>query len=351
MRVLDRYLFREMTWPYVGGLVTFVVLITGHMLFLAIEVMVDRQVPLGGVLRYIGYQVPMAAVMALPVASLLASALALNRLATDQEVTALRAAGVSLARMVRPVVVLGLLSTAAAVWLNGDLAPRCKGAADGLLRDIVLQQRALAFRPQRFVDTGRGLQLYAETVDQAASTVGGVYAFLLQAQGTPLMYWAPQARFGATTLEAPACRAYLLTPAGNLTMLECDDMTLDLTQMSAGAGRPATGLGDQTLGQLWQRAQAASSDRGARLELHFRLALAAACLVFALLAAPVALHFGRGQSLVGVLATILVVFFYYVIMLWMRMLGNTGVLPPLVAAYGQNAVLTALALLAIWKQR
>lgn len=356
MRTVDRYLLSEMVWPFVGGLLTFMVLITGHMLFLAIEVIVDHHVPLSGVLRYIGYQLPGAAVMALPVASLLASALALNRLAADHEIVALRAGGVSPWRMMVPALLVGLVATAAGTWLTGDLAPRARRAADSLLRDLVLQQKALAFRPQRFVDTGRGLQFYAETVDNAHNTVGNLYAFLVQPQSAPLLYWTDRAQFGETTLEAAQSRAYLLTTAGNLTTLEGDGLTIDLTQMPSGARVPVQELGGQTLAELWARAKPQAGtglpgDRTAWLELHCRLALAAACLVFALLAGPVALRFGRGQSLVGVLATILVVFVYYVIMLWLRMLGNAGVLPLPVAAYGQDVVLLVLAALAIWRQR
>jgi lipopolysaccharide export system permease protein len=356
MKHLDRYILCEMVWPFVGGLVTFVVLITGHMLFLAIEAIVDHHVPFSGVLRYIAYQVPGAAVMALPVASLLASALALNRLAADHEIAPLRAGGVSLARMTFPALLLGLGAAAAALWLHADLAPRAKQAAEGLLRDIVLRQKTLAFKPQRFVDSGRGLHFYAETVDNARETVGNLYAFLVRENSPPLLYWADSARFTDTTLEASRSRAYLLSTGGNLTDLEAEGLTIDLTQVQPSARYPSARMQAETLGELRRKladsvAAGQEPDRQTVLELHCRLAMAGACLVFALLAGPVALRFGRGQSLVGVLITILVVFVYYVIMLWLRMLGNAGYLPPLVAAHGQNALLTLAATVAIWRQR
>ena len=356
MRTIDRYLLGEMLWPFLGGLLTFVVLITGHMLFLAIGVIVDHHVPLSGVLRYLAYQVPGAAVMALPVASLLASALALNRLAADHEIVALRAGGAGLSRLMAPAAMLGAMATLLSVWLNGELAPRSRQAAQGLLRDIVLQQRALVFKPQHFVDSGRGLQFYAETVDGARDSLGNLYAFLVQPQAPPVLYWAETAHFVDAAVEATQSRAYFLTTGGNLTTLEAEGLTMDLTQVRAGPSLPSDALASQTLGQLRQRLRGPSGagqpvDRQTSLELHCRLAMAGACLVFALLAGPVALQFGRGQSLVGVLATILVVFVYYVIMIWLRMLGAAGYLPVPVAAYGQDVVLGAAAMVAIWRQR
>lgn len=356
MKRLDRYILSEMVWPFIGGLVTFVVLITGHMLFLAIEVIVDHHVPLAGVLRYVGYQVPGAAVMAFPVASLLASALALNRLAADHELPAVRVAGVSMARLMAPAAAMGLVATMVALWLHADLAPRARQAADGLLRDIVLQQRSLAFKPQRFVDTGRGVHFYAETVDSRRDTLGSVYAFVVGEDAPPLLYWAAEAQFGATSLTAARPRAYLLSTAGRLSTLEAEKLEVNLADIRPSARYPSRQMQADTFGELRRRIAentqgGAPANRQAVLELHSRVAMASACLVFALLSGPVALRFGRGQSLLGVLITILVVFIYYVIMLWLRMVGNAGYLPPLVAAHGQNAVLATVALVAIWRQR
>ncbi|MEN6303977.1 MAG: LptF/LptG family permease [Armatimonadia bacterium] len=350
---LDRYLFAEMLWPFVGGVLTFVVLITGHMLFLAIETMVDHHVPLSGVLRYVSYQVPGALIMALPVATLLAASLAFNRLARDHELIALRSGGMSTWRLVIPGLVLGLIAAGGSIWLSGSLAPRSKQAASDLMRDVVLQQRALVFKPHQFLDTGRGLNLYVEGADEAKDEVSGLHVFCLRPEGPPMLLWAPKAQFGATTLLVPQPRFYALDTNGALTYGDSDSIDIDLTQVGAGSSHRSGGLEDQSLRALWQRAHVsgAGGDRSASLEFHSRLAMAFACLVFALLAGPVTLRFSRGQSLVGVLATIIVVFIFYVVMLWTRMLGESGVLPVMAAAWGETAALSIVALVAIARVR
>ena len=356
MKTLDRYLLAEMLWPFVGGLLTFATLITGHMLFLAIEILVDHHVPLWGVVRYVGYQLPGAAIMALPVATLLASALALNRLARDHELIAIRAGGASPVRLLTPAAALGLLAMVLSVWLSGAAAPNARQASEGLLRDVVLQQKALVFKPYQFLDTGRGLVLYVEGVDQRADTIRGLHAFLLRPEATPALMWAPQARFGATTLRAPAPRFYALDPGGNLTWVDADATDIDLTRVGTTAAFRSNQMEDLTLAELQRRrregeAAAPGSGRSYLVEMHSRLAMAFACVVFALVAGPVTWRFGRGQSLVGVLATILVVFVFYVTMLWTRMLATSGIIPPLLAAWGQDALFLGAALVAIWRQR
>ena len=356
MKILDRYLFAEMFWPFVGGLLTFAVLITGHMLFLAIEILVDRHVPLWGVVRYIGYQLPGATIMALPVATLLAASLALNRLARDHEIIAVRAGGASPVRLLAPAAVLGLLGMGLSVWLSGAAAPNARQASEALLRDVVLQQKTLVFKPHQFLDTGRGLVLYVEGVDEGRDTIYGVHGFLLRPDAPPALMWAPEARFGATTLQVPTPRFYALDPTGGLTWVDSDSTSIDLTHVGGASSFRSNQMEDLTLAELQQRRrQAEAGGRGAGrsyvVEIHSRLAMAFSCVVFAFVAGPVTWRFGRGQSLVGVLATILVVFVFYVTMLWTRMLATSGVIPPLLATWGQDALFLGAALVAIWKQR
>ena len=356
MKLLDRYLIAEMIWPFAGGLLTFVVLISGHMLFLAIETMVDHHVPFMGVLRYVGYQIPGATIMALPVATLLAASLALNRLARDRELIALRSGGMSTFRLLVPATCLGLLAAGLSVWLSESLGPRSQQAAESLMRDIVLAQKALVFKPYQFLDTGRGLTLLVEGTDTARQTVQGLHVFCLRPKGPPMLLWAPQAQFGATTLQVPSPRFYTLDTNGALTWGDSENIDIDLTQVGQSSGLRSVGLTDLSLKDLrarWQQALVGGGGaaRPYAMEYHSRLAMAFACVVFALIAGPVTLRFGRGQSLVGVLSTIIVIFVFYIIMLWMRMLGSSGRLPVLVAAWGEDAALLGLALLGIWRQR
>lgn len=355
MYLLDRYILREMWWPFVGGLLAFVVLISGHMLFQAVEVMVDHRVALYDVVRYVGYQIPGACVMALPVAVLLGASLALNRLTRDHELHAVRFAGISPMRIMVPVCLLGLLAAGLSLWLQMEPAPRAQVRAESLLREIILSQKALAFPPNRFIDTGRGVHFFVEDTDETTSTVYGVHAFFMRPDGLPILYMAPEARFSERTLSGPRPRIYAFDILGNLSVVTADSITINLAEVSTSVGLHASGFQAMTLPELLSaREEAQAWTDGMRpydMELHSRLAIAFACVLFALVAGPVVMRFGRRQGLVGILATLLVIFVYYVMMLWMRMLGGAGNLPVWLAAWGQNAFLLLITVFAIWRQR
>jgi LPS export ABC transporter permease LptF len=353
---VDRYLLSEMTTPFLVGLATFVVMITGHMLFTIVDQIVEHGVGAPRILDFVALQVPYALLLSLPAAALLASSLGLNRLASENELTAMRAGGVGVGRLLRPTLILGFSASLLAVVLAQFLVPWSNHRSQTLLQQMVAQRPALAFRPGKFTNTGAGLDFFAESVDRERGLLRNLYIFQRPAGQAPLLLVAPEAHFAERALTVGPAQFYMLTPGGALTFGSNAGLRVNLGQLqflpSLTAKRPA----DMSLTELLRdRARVErehpGAGRRASTELHFRLSLAFACLVFCVLALPVTLSFGRGQSLVGVLATLVLVFVYYVIMLWLRMAAESGHLPVLLAAWLEDGVLLAVAGAALWRHR
>ena len=357
MKHLDRYLLAEILVPWGVGLAAFVVMITGHMLFTVVDQIVQHGVGMPSVLKFMALQVPFALTLSLPAATLLATSLALNRLASENELTAMRAAGISLTRLLAPVLGVGLLASGAALVLGQWAVPWSNHQAQMLLQGVIAQRPVLVFRPGKFTHTEAGLDFFAESVDRAQGQLGNLYVFQRSGAEAPRLLWAPSATFGDRDLRLSPGYFYQFTPGGSLTW----GQTLGGIRASMGAllfspGLMAKQTGDLSLGELLtRRAQLEAEHPGAgrpySVELHWRIALAFSCLVFALLALPVTLSFARGQSLVGVLATLLLVFGYYVVMLWVRMATEAGPLSPLLGAWLENGVLVVVALALLVRRR
>jgi len=358
MRIVDRYILGEAFRPFAVALLAFVVLITGHMLFTVVEVIVEHGVPLPSVLRFVALQVPSAAVMALPVSVLMGCSLAANRLASDHEIVGMRAGGISLARVLAPMWLLGLLATIATFAVSEGAVPWSRRGAELLVRDMVLRRQSLAFEPGRFTDTGQGITIYVGERSPVRGELRDVMVFQSQWGEYPLAFTAPDAVFRGDRLYPVGARFYFFDGTG-LTTLRSAGVEVDLRQVgSAAAGGPAgpTGMAEMSLRELtaeYERAEetSAGSGRSYALEAHARLAMAVSCLVFAMLAGPVTLRFARGQSLVGIMAALIITFGYFLVMIWTRALGEGGALPVPVAAWVQNAVLIAAAALGAYRLR
>ncbi len=354
MRILDRYILTEALRPFVVSLLAFIVLITGHMLFRVVEVIVEHGVPLPSVLRFIALQVPYATVMALPVSVLLACSLGVNRLASDNEFAAIRAGGASYARAVLPLWLLGVLASGGSFILHERAVPWSRAQAEQLVREMVLRRQSLAFQPGKFTDTGQGIHLYVGETRPGSGELRDLLIFCAQPPDFPVLFTADRAVFHGERLSPADVRFFFVNEKGDTTCGRGGSVDIDLRQVAhAATSAPGgTGIAEMPLGQLIRerderQRERPRAGRSYSVELHSRLALVASCLVFAVLAGPVTLRFARGQSLVGILATMIIVFAYYLIMIWTRTLGEAGALPPAVAAWGQNVLLVVIALLGI----
>ena len=95
-RLLDRYFLRETIGPLSLGLLVFTFLALLQKLFQFAELIIERDVEVGVVLRLLGYALPQIVVLTIPMAFLFAILLAVGRMAADSELVAEISAGVRL---------------------------------------------------------------------------------------------------------------------------------------------------------------------------------------------------------------------------------------------------------------
>src|SRR3989338_3779721 len=123
MRLLDRYLFRQVLAPLAFCLVGFISLTLIIDLFGHLDDILKKRIPWAIVAQYYGYFSPTIAVMTLPIAVLLTITFLLGHLHRHNEITAMRASGLSIPRIVAPFAVLGLLAATAVFLANEYVIP------------------------------------------------------------------------------------------------------------------------------------------------------------------------------------------------------------------------------------
>jgi lipopolysaccharide export system permease protein len=85
------------------------------------------------------------------------------------------------------------------------------------------------------------------------------------------------------------------------------------------------------------------------IEIHKKFALAAACLIFVVLGAPLALRFPRGGVGLVLLVSLIVFALYYVGLIGGESLANKGIVPPFWAMWGTNVVLTVVGIVLLFR--
>jgi lipopolysaccharide export system permease protein len=114
--------------------------------------------------------VPFTVAMTLPMAVLVSTLYAFSRLAAENEITALKASGVGMARVLVPVLVAASGIAAFMLFFNDQVLPRANHRLSTLQQDIARKKPTFALRSQVINEVSPGrLSLKADYIDQATS--------------------------------------------------------------------------------------------------------------------------------------------------------------------------------------
>ena len=124
LNLLDRHIFTSVLFTCAAavGLFAFVVALPNVVRDLLTPLLAG-QLGFGSFVRLVGLIIPFAITYALPMGILTGVLLTLGRLSADSEITAMRASGISVLQTARPVLVLGVLCSLAALYINLESAP------------------------------------------------------------------------------------------------------------------------------------------------------------------------------------------------------------------------------------
>ena len=127
MNILDRYIFKSVFFTCAAAVALFAfIVIVPNIARDLLAYVLTGQLSLGTFGKLVLLLLPFAVTYALPMGMLTGVLLTLGRLSADSEITAMRAAGLSVSRIARPVLVLALLGVALGLYFNFDSMPRAR---------------------------------------------------------------------------------------------------------------------------------------------------------------------------------------------------------------------------------
>ncbi len=362
MRRLDKYITAQFAPLLLFGTGAFLVILIGvELLPHALKMIVREGLPIPGVARIFLYQTPGIVALTLPMATMFASLMTVSSLSSHGELQALKAGGVPFVRIVAAVIIGGFLISLVTLAFNEAVSPIANRKAFHLLKEYREQGRPAENIIFQIPDTGQPrwwfrMGSFDPKARQAHDVLiirfrdDGDIAEIFQAKRADWQgeHWILQ---DATERKIDELGRERERRAGTISIFvgkspdQFDELEQDPDEMSIA----------QVQRLLRQRQMMGLPYRPHQLELYqiiqTRLALPWCALGFAMLGVALGKRPMRASTGVGFGISLVVVFLYYLAFNTLTLMGERGVLPPILTAWTPNVILFATGLYLLYNER
>jgi len=387
MGLLQREALKDFSLYFIFSIVVLAFILLMDRLFLLADLLVRKGVPVVAVGEIALFSLPFVISISAPLGGLIGGVITYGRMAHDNEVVAVRAAGIPAGRLFLPVMVLGLLLVPVMVVFNGYVVPETQHRVRNLLTDIARKKPALRIQERVFMDDFPGYMVYIGSIDERRSTVNNVVIFersrgrrsqaFVTAPRGELHYTADDRYLVLTLYDG---EIHELLNNNSYRRLEFREQTINIPSDDAlvRQGRDYRSDDEMRFNQLWKEIRTVQKDiselnsqlvesnksaennevlrfrveelntriRYRRMEIvrsitevHKRFSLAFSCFFFMLFGVPLGLWLRRGGIGTGFIVGLVFFAIYYILLLAGENLSENGKLSPFLGMWLPNLIL------------
>ena len=359
-KILHRYILKEFIFPFTFGLATFTFLyIGGSLLFRISQMLTEKKASWILALRFLIFSLPQIFVHTFPMAVLLGSLLAINRLSSDTELVALKAAGISFYRISLSIFIVSWIIFIITYLLNENIVPPASFEARKILMQVFSDNklkeasRNLVFR--NFTEEGIERVTYAQKYDFDKGVMSGVVVSEFEGDRPLRTTYAEKAIWSGTGWELIKGNTYNYNQAREVdyefkftrlkmtipyTPREISEIKIFPEEMKSKAVR-------EYIKEL-KRVNLPSG----YIEVMYnqRLALPFSCVVFSLIGLPFGVTPQRSSTPLGLGVSLVIIFIFYIVTIFFTTLGYSGKLDPLLASWVANIIFLGIGISLIYKK-
>jgi lipopolysaccharide export system permease protein len=409
MKVLTRYLLRSHLGPLVFAFVALTGVVLINTLARSLASLAGKGLPTHVFFEFFLLSLPANIALTLPMSVLVAVLYAFSQMAEENEITAIRASGVDLRRMVMPVIACAAMLAGFMVWFNDQVLPAANYRWRMLMMDVAQTSPLISLRPRVVnpIPTTDGVIRYylrAARIDPATNRLWDVTIYDLSGSDVSRTIYADSGRVALNEaktdmilrlydgsirevqLNQPESFQQALFTQQVLRMQGISqqlartkesgyrtdrDMTVAMmgdtvdslrTQLqsllekkdipippSAGVQMEVDENGEQISYQESRARSLRFQIREYEVEIQKKFSIAVSTLVFVLIGVPVALRFPRGGIGMVIAVSLAVFSIYYVGLIGGETLGNEGYVPAWLGMWSTNLIFGAIGLFGLWR--
>ncbi len=350
LRILDKYIFREILFSFIFGICAFsAVFIGSGTLFKIAKYITDYGASLSAVVKIFVFSMPSIIIWTFPMSMLLATLLTFGKLSGSSEITAMKSCGVSFTRIATPAIIMGLAVSIGAVLFNEHVVPWANTAYRNVLYYEIQGNTTMQSQEHIILKEIKGGKIqrlvYARQYEAEKEHLTGVTMQIFNDEGkVSHVENAEYAEWDGSVWIMHNGIIYDINEdkgkGGH--SLRFDNQVLPVAATPKQVVREQKDPSELTMKELRaeidiMKTQYVNTNK-LEAELYQRVSVPMASLVFALIGIPLGLQPNRNSSSAGFAMSVIIIFFYYALMTMGNALARSGALAPMLAVWIPNIV-------------
>ncbi len=351
-KTINLYILREIAVPFgmILCILTFVLLM-GKIVQL-MDLMVNKGVSIFDIAKLITFLMPSFLIFTIPISLLISVLMGMGRLSGDNEITVLKASGVSLYQLSKPVLFVSLLAFLMTALVSFFLVPGGNFATKKLIFNIVKEKASVGIKEKVFNDDFKGILIYADRIPSKGEFLEGVLindSRMIKEPSTVIAqkaYLISDPKRMTITLRLENGSSHVVD--ANLKYYRkmdfgTYDVLLDIESSVADEMKAKTKSSTEMsvfelISQIGKKGLEDSVVRELAIELNKKMTVPLSCIFFGIIGLPLAITAQRSVRSRGFIIGFIIVLAYYLIQIGGEALAEMGKIPPAAGTWAPNLI-------------
>jgi lipopolysaccharide export system permease protein len=355
MKTLYKYIFNEI-WPtFLTSLLVFIFIVLAARMVTISEWVINHGVSPLLVIQMILFLLPNIILFALPAASLMAVFIAFLRLSSDNEILAMKVSGISLYKMMPPVLLASLIAGLIAVFIGVYGAPWGNRTFKDLIVKIAQSNAALGIKERVFSEPFTNITFYVNSFSSKEGTMKDVFLVdrrdpsntntIVAREGRVLLH--PKSR--TITIHFTGGTIFMVGKkfdAVRTTEFETYDLNIGLDDIMSNLSSRKKAPKEMSIKELANNLKATPKGEMKYnemiIELMEKFSIPLAVVLMGLIGMPLGAQIKTRSRFHGIVISLVIFFVYYLSLAGVRSIGETGAISPLLGSWLPDLLLLIL---------
>ncbi|MBI1912836.1 MAG: LPS export ABC transporter permease LptG [Deltaproteobacteria bacterium] len=347
MKILEKYIISEFTKLLIISVLSFIVLFIMVDLFENMDNLMKYNVPILASFVFFLYKVPFIIGQVSPIAVLVAVLLSLGLFSKHGEITAMKAGGIRLLRVLAPLLAFGIGISLFVIFINEYITPTALKKVDTFRKEWFGIQGSSFGKEGVWLKTNKGI-INIKQVDLTKNQLNGVTYYIIE---KPFVVkkriQARKAEWKNNQWIADSAFIWNFTERGEAFKSEASDVLLEGIVEPVDLANVENIHKNMSFGELREYVKSLEDDgyeaTKYKIDLYGKLAFPIVNFIMVLVGISFALKTGRHSGIAaGVGLSIVIAFSYWVVFALTKSLGQSGMVPPMLAAFFPDMLFFAI---------